>query len=97
MGVLLTDEEGPRYPEALPSAMGYFLPLKPGTGECIFLDRRGWCTVHDTCKPEVCRSWHCVDDFDEDGRPSAFLEDHPNILRWVLVQRKSTAISRSPL
>jgi Fe-S-cluster containining protein len=97
VGVLLTDEEGPRYPEALPSAMGYFLPLKPGTGECIFLDRRGWCTVHDTCKPEVCRSWHCVDDFDENGRPSAFLEDHPNILRWALVQRKSTAISRSPL
>ena len=95
VGVLLTDEEGPQYPEALPSALGYFLPLKPGTGECIFLDRRGWCTVHDTRKPEVCRSWHCSDDLDEEGRPNGFLEDHPNILRWILAQKESTSISRS--
>lgn len=97
VGVLLTDEEGPRYPEALPTALGYFLPLKPGTGECVFLDDRGWCTVHDARKPEVCRSWHCVDDFDEDGRPSWFLEDHPNILCWVRAHSESTPISHSPI
>jgi Fe-S-cluster containining protein len=92
VGVFLTDEEGATYPEALPTAMGYFLPLKPGGGECIFLDARGWCTVHDTRKPEVCRCWHCVDDFDEDGRPSGFLEDHPTILRWILARKESSSI-----
>jgi Fe-S-cluster containining protein len=95
VGVLLTDEEGPAYPEALPTPLGYFLPLKPGGGECIFLDARGWCMVHDTRKPGVCRRWHCVDDFDEDGRPSGFLEDHPNILRWLFAQKESTPVCSS--
>lgn len=88
-GVLLTDEEGPGYPEAVATVLGCFLPLKPGTGECIFLDERGRCTVHGTRKPEVCRGWHCLHDFHEDGRPSGFLQDHPHILRWVLGQRES--------
>ena len=96
VGVLLTDAEGPKYPEALPSVLGYFLPLKPGTGECIFLDDRGWCTVHDTRKPEVCRSWPCSDDFDEAGRASWFLEEHPHILRWILAQKESASIYSSP-
>jgi len=96
VGVLLTDKEGPKYPEARPSVLGYALPLKPGTGECIFLDHLGWCTVHDTRKPGVCRSWHCSDDFDETGRPSRFLEEHPHILRWILAQKESASISPSP-
>jgi Fe-S-cluster containining protein len=92
VGVLLTDEEGPKYPEALPSVLGYFLPLKPGSGECIFLDHHGRCMVHDTREPEVCRSWHCSDDLDAESRPSWFLEEHPNILRWLLAQKESTSI-----
>jgi Fe-S-cluster containining protein len=78
----------PRYLEALPSVLGSFLPLKPGTGECIFLDHWGLCTVHETRKPEVCRSWHRSDDFDEEGRPSWFLEERPTILRWILAQKE---------
>jgi hypothetical protein len=96
VGVLLTDEEALAYPEALPTALGYFLPVKTGRGECIFLDDRGWCMVHDTRKPEVCRRWHCVDDFDADGRPSRFLEDHPDILHWLSAQRESTPVPPSP-
>ena len=96
VGVLLTDEEGPKYPEAVASVLGYFLPLKPGTGECIFLDHRGWCTVHETRKPEVCRRWHCSDDFDEEGRASWFLEEHPNILRWILAHKESASIYPCP-
>jgi Fe-S-cluster containining protein len=90
VGVLLTDEEAPRYPEAIPSVLGYFLPLKPGTGECIFLDEQGRCKVHKTRKPEVCRVWHCFQDFDEGGRPSWFLEDHPHILRWVRTKQAAS-------
>ena len=96
VGVLLTDEEGPKYPEAVASVLGYFLPLKPGTGECIFLDHRGWCTVHETRKPEVCRRWYCSDDFDEEGRASWFLEEHPNILRWILAHKESASIYPCP-
>ncbi len=82
-GVLLTDEEAPKFPEAIATKIGFFLPLKPDTGECLFLDERGHCTLHWSRKPEVCRSWHCVNDFDEQGEPSRFLQDHPQVLRWA--------------
>ncbi|MBW1982066.1 MAG: YkgJ family cysteine cluster protein, partial [Deltaproteobacteria bacterium] len=89
VGVLLTDEESGQFPEAIHTPLGSFLPLKSGdSGECLFLDANGRCAVHHSRKPEVCRRWHCFADFDEDGQPSRFLEDHPHILRWVLKRKQ---------
>ena len=88
VGVLLTEEESSRFPEAIATRIGYFLPLKPGTAECLFLDNGGLCSVHANREPEACRTWHCVDDFDEQGEPSRFLQDHPDILRWLLSLKK---------
>ncbi|UCG12219.1 MAG: hypothetical protein JSU72_17220, partial [Deltaproteobacteria bacterium] len=83
VGVLLTDEEALRFPEAIATGIGFFLPLKSGTGECLFLDARGRCTLKESRKPEICRSWHCVHDFGGQGEPSRFLLEHPQILSWV--------------
>ena len=37
VGVFLTDEEDLRFPEAIATRIGFFLPLKSCTGECLFL------------------------------------------------------------
>jgi hypothetical protein len=83
VSVLLTDEEAAAFPEAVATPIGCFLPVKPGTGECIFLDPDGRCGVHHIRKPAVCTWWHCKDDFEEDGSPSRFLADHPHICTWL--------------
>ena len=83
ISILLTDEEAVRFPEAVDTPIGHFLPVKSGTGECIFLKSDGWCGVHHTRKPEACTHWHCRNDFEEDGTPSRFISDHPRICLWL--------------